>query len=245
MGGAAASAIGSAIGNIGGTLYSGHQSRRAARKQRKFIRNMRSTAYQATMEDMRQAGLNPILAYQQGATQSGMGSMALTPDLSRLGSDIAGAGAAASQAASAKEQAGSAKGQRAAQSAKDTATLSLITAQKGNIDADTGVKNQQANTLMAQMGQLEQSTRTSAADMSRTNVEVEKLRTQLHAAYAEQRIDKSLYGEVMRNLSRFSRAIQGIPVSGNLNVAPRGRGNPFPRNPVTGVPRRQTRGKKY
>lgn len=37
-----------------------------AKKQRDFQETMRATQYQAAMSDMREAGLNPILAYQQG-----------------------------------------------------------------------------------------------------------------------------------------------------------------------------------
>ena len=41
---------------------------------------MRGSAYQATMDDMRAAGLNPILAYKTGPTPIGSAAMGVTPD---------------------------------------------------------------------------------------------------------------------------------------------------------------------
>lgn len=52
----------------------------AAKKQFKRTKYLRSTAYQATMKDMKKAGLNPILAYKQGATAAGAAQMAQVPD---------------------------------------------------------------------------------------------------------------------------------------------------------------------
>lgn len=71
--GATSSGIGSAI--------SGLWSAKAARDQRKWQERMTRHAYRYTMEDMRAAGLNPLLAYSQGATHPGQGAMAHVPDM--------------------------------------------------------------------------------------------------------------------------------------------------------------------
>jgi len=47
-----------------------------AQKTRDWQMQMRGTAYQATMEDLRRAGLNPMLAFQQGATSTPTGASA-------------------------------------------------------------------------------------------------------------------------------------------------------------------------
>lgn len=72
--------LGGAVSSLGGSLLSSFTSGKRAQAQRGWQEDMRGTSYQATMEDMRKAGLNPMLAYKQGGTGAGQGVQATTPD---------------------------------------------------------------------------------------------------------------------------------------------------------------------
>lgn len=91
---ASAAAIGSVAGPIIGGLFGWHGQERAnkqniieaernrqfqageAATNRSFQERMRNTSWQAAVEDMRAAGLNPALAYSQGGASTPGGSMA-------------------------------------------------------------------------------------------------------------------------------------------------------------------------
>lgn len=144
-----------------------------------FAQDMSSTAYQRAMTDMRQAGLNPILAYQQGG--------ASTPNVGGLpqggGSIGAPAGASArGQQARMENVLGPAVGSalQAAQTVQQLDNLQanvdqtraqtrLIAANERNVDVNTGLQTAQAITegvrpelLRSEIGR----NRASAADLS-------------------------------------------------------------------------------
>lgn len=68
VGKVAGAVTGNPLFAIGSSVLDGVMSRQAADKASDINRENRATAYQATVKDMRAAGLNPILAYSQGAT---------------------------------------------------------------------------------------------------------------------------------------------------------------------------------
>lgn len=66
-------AIGFATSALG-SLYKNKQAKDAASAQMAFQSSMSNTSYQRAMADMKAAGLNPILAYQQGGASTPGGS---------------------------------------------------------------------------------------------------------------------------------------------------------------------------
>lgn len=70
----------SAAASIFGGERANRQNRGEAAANRQFQERMRNTAWQAGVEDMRAAGINPALAYSQGPAASPGGSMATVSD---------------------------------------------------------------------------------------------------------------------------------------------------------------------
>jgi len=102
-----AAAIGAAA-SIGGGLIGANQARKEASKNRDWQAQQYAQRYQVTMNDMRLAGLNPMLAYSQGVGSSPTGG---TADTSALSSGINSAGNILAQAQIRKGQATQLKSQ--------------------------------------------------------------------------------------------------------------------------------------
>lgn len=73
---AAGASIGSALIGAGGQSMANAANARMAQKQMDFQERMRSTQYQTTVKDLREAGLNPALAYEKGGAGTPSGATA-------------------------------------------------------------------------------------------------------------------------------------------------------------------------
>lgn len=100
MAGILAAAIPAVIGGLAGG-YGQHKANRTniqlAREQMGFQREMRSTQWQAAVEDMRRAGINPALAYSQGPAASPGGASAQVGNVAESGISSAQQAAVAQQ----------------------------------------------------------------------------------------------------------------------------------------------------
>lgn len=78
---AAAVAALPAVGSLVGGIIGNRSRSQEAAKNRRFQERMRNTEWQAGVEDMKRAGINPALAYSQGGASSPSGSMASQDDV--------------------------------------------------------------------------------------------------------------------------------------------------------------------
>lgn len=76
-------AVAGGVASLAGTAMTNRSRRREADKNRRFQERMSNSSYQRAMNDMRKAGLNPILAGKLGGASTPGGAMANIADYSQ------------------------------------------------------------------------------------------------------------------------------------------------------------------
>lgn len=138
-----AAAAASAAGDVVGGLIGSHGQEETnaanaalAQRQMDFQERMSSTAYQRATADMRAAGLNPLLAYQQGGASSPQGTMATMQNpAAALGSGVSEGVSSAMSALQLQKQLGLLEAQT--EKTKQDANLSYTQAQLNQLERVT------------------------------------------------------------------------------------------------------------
>lgn len=192
------SMLGGAGLNLFGGLLGQEFASDEASSARDFQMNMANTAYRRTVADMRAAGLNPMLAYHQGATSTPSAAMAGTP-----GNPFSGVSSAMQAAAEAE------------------ATREKTPAQIQNIKASTD-QAIQAATELAERAKLHPATAEQARaqaknleeDIARIRANADQLRTLSMQNLMRAGVDDARAKEIMQrvnvNLPEIQRAIADI-----------------------------------
>ncbi|AXL14741.1 DNA pilot protein [Microviridae sp.] len=195
-----------ALGDAAGAAWSARKAAAESRANREFQALMSNTSYRRAVVDMKAAGINPILAYQQGGASSPSGSMASMPDLSGIGSGVANTALAARRLGAEVKKIGQDTNTGKAQEGKLKTSQALDVAQ-------TELAEKQAAVSAAQLRQVEEQTR-------RMRVETRLQQTRLPAAEFDEWFDSTYYGKALRAVSRTSASLQGRSPLGPINPTP-------------------------
>lgn len=228
--------LGSTVISTLGSLMGGKQQQQAsqdmAREQMAFQERMSNSAYQRSMEDMRLAGLNPILAYQKGGATTPSGAQGQAVDIIGNAARTGVSTAMQSRRLEAElKNMEETNNNLSADTNKKVADTQLSHAARDNTEEDTNVKRQSERTLASQQAlnqqqQAESFQRTLNAEGQNEGIAISNriLEQDLHSAKAAAAAAKSseeLFnsdtGKTIRKVGNVLRELN--PLGGLANSA--------------------------
>lgn len=197
----AGSAVGAAIGgafDTAGAALQTSANKAAQLRQFRFAERMYKNRYQFTMEDMESAGLNPILAYQQGAGSTPTGvAMAGAPNIMQgAAASARGLASVSAQVKEARERTGLVKIQK-----DESFNRSLELFRRSHLNMELEQK-------------AKADTEVSKATARNVRLNTSLGATGLPAARAQQELDETEGGKALRWLNRVIRSVTGRDSTG-------------------------------
>jgi len=243
--------IGDALSNFGGlaadALTGGGYSTQQANAQnvqmnkenRDWSEKMSNSAYQRAMDDMRKAGLNPMLAYQQGGAST-PSNTAPTVTPAKMGQGLANSakdgmslyGSLNNQKADTILKAESAETQKSQRTVNDSvATLNETMALKAAANARES--NQRASQSFAETQRIHQDIPGVAAQSQTRQAESESRRMDTNLQRERYKTDKgaqkfdAIYDRVLKGIGPVTNAVKSFFPSININTNPKNSDKPY------------------
>lgn len=204
--------VGSILGGIGDDILGRDDAQEANSTAYAQQRQLRQTAYQDTTQDLQKAGLNPMLAYSNGATSAAAGPPVLNKGLASTQQNSAGAAVENTRADTVNKQ---------AQTEQINAQTRLINAQTQNTTTSTGKIDQETKNLQQDISRILAQTENLHSDSRLKTDQAELARYQSALAKTQNSLTAGTinYQEAQKQLVQIQTRLAKLTEQAGINSA--------------------------